>query len=91
MYKNFRIYKSETGTFILRADSKRFGKHAINYEDYRLNGVIRFMFDNYTNKNGEVIKNMRWIDLIYRKAMSTCNIPENPWYKGQVCKPDETA
>jgi hypothetical protein len=80
MYKNFRIYRTETGTFILKADSKRFGKQAIIFEHYDCNAVVKYMLENYTNKDGKRIKNMRWTDLVYRKAMSTCNIPNNPWY-----------
>lgn len=80
MYKNFRIYKTETGTYVLKADSKRFGKQAIIFEHYDCNAVVKYMYENYTNKDGKRIKNMRWTDLVYRKAMSTCNIPNNPWY-----------
>lgn len=80
MYKNFRIYRTENNTYILRADGERFGKQAIIFESYKLNEVIRFMYANYTNKEGKVITNLRWTNWVYTKAMTTCNIPDNPWY-----------
>ena len=81
MYSNFRIYHTESNTFVLKADSKRFGKQAIIFESYKIEDVIRFMYENYRNKSGKIITNMRLTSRLYAKAMSTCDIENNPWYR----------
>lgn len=81
MYKNFRIYKTENNTFIVRADSERFGKQAIVFESYNTKECWQWIRDNYRNKEGKRITNMRWTDRLYRKAFSTCNTPDNVWYR----------
>lgn len=82
MYKNFRIYKTEN-TFIVKADSKRFGKQSIVFESYNVKSCVNWIYDNYRNKDGKIITNRRWVDRVYCMAMSTCNTPGNPWYKAQ--------
>lgn len=34
MYQNIRVEQSYSGTWIVKADSQRFGKDAIMYEDF---------------------------------------------------------
>ena len=80
MYTNFRIYKTETGTFVVRADSKRFGRQAIVFESYNTKDCWKWIQENYTNKDGKIITNSRWVDRVYRKAFSTCD-DGNPWYE----------
>jgi len=82
MYKNFRVFITPNNTYIVRADSKRFGKQAIVFESYDIKHCIKWIYENYTNKDGKVITNSRCTDRIYRMAMSTLNTPNNPWYKG---------
>lgn len=82
MYKNFRVFITPNNTYIVRADSKRFGKQAIVFESYDIKHCIKWIYENYTNKDGKVITNSRWTDRAYRMAMSTLNIPNNPWYRG---------
>lgn len=81
MYKNFRIYVTETGTFVVKADSKRFGKHVIVCEAYDVKTCWKWIQANYRNKSGKVITNARLVDRVYRMAMSTCNISNNFWYQ----------
>ena len=81
MYKNFRIYNTDNNTFVVRADSKRFGKQAIVFESYKVKDCVRWIFENYRNKQGTIIKNIRWTTNVYCMAMSTCDIPDNPWYR----------
>lgn len=83
MYKNFRIYATDNNTFIVKADSERFGKQAIVYESYNVKDCWKWITENYRNKAGEVITNVRWTTTLYAKAFSTLNIPNNPWYKGE--------
>ena len=83
MYSNFKIYKSETGTFIVRADSKRFGKQAIVFESYNTKDCWKWVCDNYTNKYGKKITNSRWTTRLYIKAFSTCDTPDNVWFLKQ--------
>lgn len=82
MYKNFRIYVTETGTFVVKADSKRFGKQAIVFEGFDVKSCWKWITVNYRNKSGKVITNSRWVDRVYRMAMSTCNVANNFWYHG---------
>lgn len=82
MYKNFRIYKTENNAFVVKADSKRFGKQAIVFESYNVVECNTWILNNYRNKEGKKITNSRWTDRIYRMAMSTCDIPNNFWYRG---------
>lgn len=82
MYKNFRIYVTETGTFVVKADSKRFGKQSIMFESFDVKSCWKWITTNYRNKSGKVITNSRWVDRVYRMAMSTCNVPNNFWYQG---------
>ena len=82
MYKNFRIYKTENNTYIVKADSKRFGKQAIVFESFKLRECFDWIFENYRNKDGKKITNSRWTDRVYRMASSTLNTPNNPWYRG---------
>lgn len=79
MYKNFRIYNTGN-TFVVRADSKRFGKQAIVFESWDVKECVKWIYKNYRNKAGEIITNSRWTTRVYSKAMSTCDIPNNPWY-----------
>ena len=79
MYRNFQIFKTEQNTFVVRADSKRFGKQAIVFESYNTKECWRWICDNYTNKDGKKITNMRYKDRVYHKAFSTCD-DGNPWY-----------
>lgn len=81
MYKNFHIYATENGTFIVRADSKRFGKQAIVFESFSTKECVNWVYNNYRNKSGKIITNMCYTTAVYIKAMSTCNVPNNPWYK----------
>ena len=81
MYRNFHIFKTENNTFILKADSKRFGKQAIVFESYDVKHCIKWMYEHYTNKEGKVITNSRFTNKIYCTAMSTCDIPNNFWFK----------
>lgn len=81
MYRNFKIY-NDGDSFIVRADSKRFGKQAIVFESYKLQECIKWMYDNYRNKIGKVITNRGLVDALYVKAMRTCDVPNNPWYSG---------
>jgi hypothetical protein len=83
MYKNFKIYATENGSFIVKADSKRFGKQAIVFEGISAKECVSWMYANYRNKEGKIITNSRWTDALYVKAMRTCNTPNNPWYRGQ--------
>ena len=80
MYKNFRMYVTDNNTYIVRADSKRFGKQAIVYESYNVKDCWRWITENYRNKDGKIITNMRWTTRLYIKAHSTLNIPNNAWY-----------
>lgn len=84
VYKNFHIYATDNGTFVVRADSKRFGKQEIVFESYNLKECVNWIDNNYRNSKGEIITNMRWTTRVYCRAMSTCNIPDNPWYKGNT-------
>lgn len=34
--KNFKMEKTSTGTWVVRADSKRFGRKAIVFESYKM-------------------------------------------------------
>lgn len=79
MYKNFRIYKTEQGTFIVKADSKRFGTQAIVFESYTTKACWKWISDNYRNKNGKKITNDRWTSRLYAQAFSTCD-DGNYWY-----------
>lgn len=81
MYKNFRVFITPNNTYIVRADSKRFGKQAIVFESYDIKHCIKWIYENYRNKDGKVITNSRLTDRIYRKAMSTLNTSNNPWFK----------
>lgn len=81
MYRNFHIYKTENNTFIVKADSERFGSQAIVFEHFDIKKAIEWMYNNYRNKEGKVITNMRWTSKLYRVAMSTCDIPDNFWFK----------
>lgn len=81
MYKNFRIYNTGN-SFVVRADSVRFGKQAIVFESYNCKECVNWIYNNYRNKNGKLITNMGLTTKLYCKAMSTCNKPDNPWYKG---------
>ena len=83
MYKNFRIYKTDNNTYVLKADSKRYGKQAIIFEHYNRKSVVAYMFENYRNKNGEIIKNLGCKNALYAKAMTTCNDTNNPWYRAE--------
>lgn len=80
MYRNFHIFNTGN-SFIVRADSQRFGKQSIIYEDYDLRKCISWIYSNYRNNNGKIITNRRWIDRVYAIAMSTCNVTDNPWYQ----------
>lgn len=81
MYKNFRIYRTENNTFIVRADSKRFGKQAIVFESYSVKDCVKWIYANHYNKDGKLITNARSTNKVYTMAMSTCNIDNNFWYK----------
>ena len=81
IYRNFRIYNTGN-SFIVKADSKRFGKSAIVYENCKLTKCVSWIYSHYRNNNGKVITNRRWTDHMYCKAMSTCNCADNPWFKG---------
>ena len=83
MYKNFRIYKTDNNTFVLKADSERFGKQSIIFEHYNCTKVVEFMYENYKNKNGKIITNSGHRRSLYCKAMSTCNKDNNPWYRAE--------
>jgi len=81
MYRNFHIFNTGN-SFVVKADSKRFGKQAIVYEDYDLKKCVSWIYSHYRNNNGKIITNRRWTDRIYAIAMSTCNCADNPWFKG---------
>jgi hypothetical protein len=80
MYRNFQIYKTDTNTFVVKADSKRFGKQAIVFESYNAKDCWKWIQGNYMNKEGKRITNMRCVDRVYRKAFSTCD-NGNVWYR----------
>ena len=82
IYRNFRIFNSGS-TFIVRADSKRFGKSSIVYENYDLKQCVSWIYAHYRNKSGKIITNTRHQDHVYCKAMETCNVQNNPWYKAK--------
>lgn len=42
MYKNVRVEQSYTGTWLVRADSQRFGENAIMYEDFDFNCAMNY-------------------------------------------------
>ena len=81
-YTNFRVYYTANETYIVKADSKAFGKQAIVYESYNLDDCLKWIDDHYTNKDGKIITNLRWTRHTYVKAMSTCNIPDNRYFRG---------
>ena len=81
MYKNFHIYATENATFIVRADSKRFGKQAIVFESFSTKECISWIYNNYRNKSGKIITNSRYTTAVYIKAMRTCKKADNPWYR----------
>ena len=85
-YKNFRIYHTENNTFVVKADSQRFGKQAVVYESYDIKHCVKWAEEHYTNKDGKVITNLRWTTHLYVKAMTTCDIPNNPWYRKMNCE-----
>lgn len=83
--KNFQIFLTDNNTYVLRADSKRFGKNVIVFESYNRKDVVRYMFQNYRNSKGEIITNSGRKDSLYAKAMMTCKPTDtnpNPWYRG---------
>ena len=79
VYRNFHILKLRY-SFIVKADSPRFGEQEIVYEHYDHKKCLEWIFANYRNSKGEIITNMRWTDRVYRIAMSTCEVPNNPWF-----------
>lgn len=81
IYRNFHIFNAGN-SFVVKADSKRFGKQEIVYEDYSLKRCISWMYSHYRNDSGKIITNRRWTDYLYRKAMSTCLCVDNPWFRG---------
>lgn len=76
MYRNFHILKLRY-SFIVKADSSRFGEQEIVYEHYDHKKCLEWIFANYRNSKGEIITNMRWVTRVYCEAMSTCEIPDN--------------
>lgn len=82
--KNFRIYLTDNGTYVVKADSKRFGKQSIVFESFSVKECVSWMYNNYRNADGKKITNSRWTNRLYARAMSTCKPTEehpNPWYK----------
>ena len=80
IYRNFRIYNTGN-SFIVRADSKRFGKSAIVYENFDIKKCIAWIYAHYRNNDGKVITNRGLVDKLYAQAMSTCKLENNYWYK----------
>lgn len=44
MYSNFKIEKTDNNTYVVRADSDRFGKQAIVFESYSHRECLNWMY-----------------------------------------------
>ena len=42
MYKNIRVEQAYSGTWLVKADSERFGKHAIIFEHYDCDKAVEY-------------------------------------------------
>lgn len=49
MAKNFRVEQSQTGTWLVRGDSDRFGQDAILYEHYNQQSAENWAYEQFLN------------------------------------------
>lgn len=83
VYRNFRIYNGGN-SFIVRADSKRFGQNAVVYEDYDVKKCVNWIYAHYRNNSGKIITNAKHTTAIYVQAMKTCRLENNIWFKEEI-------
>ena len=93
IYRNLHIHFTDNNTFVVKADvvnDDRFEDQSIVYESYSLEQCRKWMYQNYRNWDGTLITTGKYwkTDSLWRSAMSTCNIPDNPHYvKGEtICR-----